>query len=242
MTLRIAVADDQALVRAGLCGILQTAPDLAVIGEAATGEAAIALVQAEKPDVVLMDIRMPGLDGIEATRRITATEETRVLILTTFDLDEYVYSALRGGASGFLLKDTPPRQLIEAVRTVSHGDALLAPAITRRLIAQFTARPPATVHSAQLGALTDREREVLTLVADGLTNDEIDRHLYISPGTAKTHVRHLLSKLDARDRVQLAIIAHRTGLAGPGEGEAFRDQGNHALVRDDHDFGRHSAR
>ena len=213
MTLRVAVADDQELVRAGLCGILQTAPDLTVVGEAATGDQAIALVQAEKPDVVLMDIRMPDLDGIEATRRITATEDTKVLILTTFDLDEYVYSALRGGASGFLLKDTPPRQLIEAVRTVAHGDALLAPAITRRLIAHFTARPPVTAaRPAQLDALTDREREVLTLVADGLTNDEIARHLYIGPGTAKTHVRHLLTKLDARDRVQLAIIAHRTGL------------------------------
>ena len=215
MTLRVAVADDQELVRAGLCGILQAAPDLTVVGEAATGDQAIALVQAEKPDVVLMDIRMPDLDGIEATRRITATEDTKVLILTTFDLDEYVYSALRGGASGFLLKDTPPRQLIEAVRTVSHGDALLAPAITRRLIAQFTARPP-VARPAQLDALTGREYEVLTLVADGLTNDEIARHLYISPGTAKTHVRHLLTKLDARDRVQLAIIAHRTGLTAPG--------------------------
>ena len=217
MTLRVAVADDQELVRAGLCGILRAASDLAVVGEAATGGQAIALVQAEKPDVVLMDIRMPELDGIEATRRITATEETKVLILTTFDLDEYVYSALRGGASGFLLKDTPPRQLIEAVRTVAHGDALLAPAITRRLIAQFTARPPvAAARPAQLDALTGREHEVLTLVADGLTNDEIARHLYISPGTAKTHVRHLLTKLDARDRVQLAIIAHRTGLTAFG--------------------------
>jgi DNA-binding NarL/FixJ family response regulator len=216
MTLRVAVADDQELVRAGLCGILSAAPDLAVVGEAATGHQAIALVDAEKPDVVLMDIRMPELDGIEATRRITATADTKVLILTTFDLDEYVYFALRGGASGFLLKDTPPRQLIDAVRTVAHGGALLAPAITKRLIAHFTARPPATAaRQAQLDALTDREREVLTLVADGLTNDEIARHLYISPGTAKTHVRHLLAKLDARDRVQLAIIAHRTGLAGP---------------------------
>jgi DNA-binding NarL/FixJ family response regulator len=216
MTLRIAVADDQELVRAGLCGILRAAPDLAVVGEAATGYQAVTLVQAERPDVVLMDIRMPELDGIEATRRITATEDTKVLILTTFDLDEYVYSALRGGASGFLLKDTPPRQLIDAVRTVAHGDALLAPAITKRLIAQFTARPPATAaRPAQLAGLTGREREVLILVADGLTNDEIARQLFISPGTAKTHVRHLLTKLDARDRVQLAIIAHRTGVAGP---------------------------
>jgi DNA-binding NarL/FixJ family response regulator len=218
MTLRIAVADDQELVRAGLCGILQTAADLFVVGEAATGQQAISLVRAEKPDVVLMDIRMPGIDGLEATRRITAAEDTKVLILTTFDLDEYVYSALRGGASGFLLKDAPPRQLIEAVRTVAQGDALLDPAITKRLIERFTARPPATTaRPAQLGTLTDREREVLVLVADGLTNGEIARHLYISLGTAKTHVRHLLTKLDARDRVQLAIIAHRTGLTGhPG--------------------------
>jgi DNA-binding NarL/FixJ family response regulator len=217
MTVRVAVADDQELVRAGLCGILRAASDLAVVGEAATGGQAIALVQAEKPDVVLMDIRMPELDGIEATRRITATADTKVLILTTFDLDEYVYSALRGGASGFLLKDTPPRQLIDAVRTVARGDALLAPVITRRLIAHFTARPPAAAtRPAQLATLTDRECEVLTLVADGLTNDEIARHLYISPGTAKTHVRHLLTKLDARDRVQLAIIAHRSGLTDPG--------------------------
>jgi DNA-binding NarL/FixJ family response regulator len=216
MTLRVAVADDQELVRAGLCGILRAAPDLAVVGEAATGDQAIALVRAEKPDVVLMDIRMPELDGIEATRRITATEDTKVLILTTFDLDEYVYAALRGGASGFLLKDTLPRQLIDAVRTVAHGDALLAPAITKRLIAHFTARPPAPAAGpAQLEALTDRELEVLALVADGLTNDEIARYLYISPSTAKTHVRHLLTKLDARDRVQLAIIAHRTGLTAP---------------------------
>ncbi len=227
MTLRVVVADDQELVRAGLCGILRAAPDLAVVGEAATGEQAIALVQAEKPDVVLMDIRMPELDGIEATRRITATEDTKVLILTTFDLDEYVYSALRGGASGFLLKDTPPRRLIDAVRTVAHGDALLAPAVTRRLIAHFTARPPATAaRPAQLDVLTGREREVLALVADGLTNDEIARYLYISPGTAKTHVRHLLTKLDARDRVQLAIIAHRTGLTAPYEarGKAPADE------------------
>ena len=216
MTLRVAVADDQELVRAGLCGILQAAPDLTIVGEAATGYQAISLVQAEKPDVVLMDIRMPELDGIEATRHITAAEATKVLILTTFDLDEYVYSALRGGASGFLLKDTPPRQLIAAVRTVADGDALLAPAITKRLIAHFTTRPPATAaRPAQLDTLTDREREVLALVADGLTNDEIARHLHISSGTAKTHVRHLLTKLDARDRVQLAIIAHRTGATDP---------------------------
>jgi DNA-binding NarL/FixJ family response regulator len=227
MTLRVAVADDQELVRVGLCGILETAPDLAVAGEAATGHEAVALAQAEKPDVILMDIRMPELDGIEATRRITATEDTKVLILTTFDLDEYVYSALRAGASGFLLKDTPPRKLIEAVRTVTDGEALLAPAITKRLIAHFTTRPPSTAaRPAQLGVLTGREIEVLALVADGLTNDEIACHLYISPGTAKTHVRHLLTKLEARDRVQLAIIAHRTGLNDPGtpsgpRGEAF---------------------
>ena len=156
---------------------------------------------------------MPELDGIEATRRITADQDIKVLILTTFDHDEYVYSALRGGASGFLLKDTPPRQLIEAVRAVATGETLLSPAITRRLIARFTARPPAApVSVSGLESLTAREREVLALVAEGLTNDEIARRLYISPGTAKTHVRHLLAKLDARDRVHLVIIAYQAGL------------------------------
>jgi DNA-binding NarL/FixJ family response regulator len=213
VSLRIVVADDQELVRAGLSGILRAVPDLCVVGEAANGREAVTLARTEQPHLVLMDIRMPELDGIEATRRITADQDIKVLILTTFDLDEYVYSALRGGASGFLLKDTPPRQLIEAVRAVATGETLLSPAITRRLIARFTARPPAApVSVSGLESLTAREREVLGLVAEGLTNDEIARRLYISPGTAKTHVRHLLAKLDARDRVHLVIIAYQAGL------------------------------
>jgi len=213
VSLRIVVADDQELVRAGLSGILRSAPDLCVVGEAANGREAVTLARTERPHLVLMDIRMPELDGIEATRRITADQDIKVLILTTFDHDEYVYSALRGGASGFLLKDTPPRQLIEAVHAVATGETLLSPAITRRLIARFTARPPAApVSVSGLESLTAREREVLALVAEGLTNDEIARRLYISPGTAKTHVRHLLAKLDARDRVHLVIIAYQAGL------------------------------
>jgi len=213
VSLRIVVADDQELVRAGLSGILRSVPDLCVVGEAANGREAVTLARTERPHLVLMDIRMPELDGIEATRRITADQDIKVLILTTFDHDEYVYSALRGGASGFLLKDTPPRQLIEAVHAVATGETLLSPAITRRLIARFTARPPAApVSVSGLESLTAREREVLGLVAEGLTNDEIARRLYISPGTAKTHVRHLLAKLDARDRVHLVIIAYQAGL------------------------------
>ena len=215
MSLRIVVADDQELVRAGLSGILQAAPELCVVGEAANGEQAVELARAERPDLVLMDIRMPVLDGIEATRRITAEQDAKVLILTTFDPDEYVYAALHGGASGFLLKDIAPRRLIEAVRTVAAGEMLLSPAITKRLVARFTARPPAAAKGpAALEALTSRERQVLALVAEGLTNDEIARALFIGPGTAKTHVRHLLTKLDARDRVHLVIIAYRTGFAG----------------------------
>ena len=215
MSLRVLVADDQHLLRAGISGILNAAPDIQVIGEACDGEQAVELAAAHRPDVTLMDIRMPLLDGIEATRRIiTAAPDAKILILTTFDLDAYVYEALHGGASGFLLKDTPPRQLMEGVRTVAAGDTLLAPAITRRLIARFTARPIPTAPSPKgLENLTIREREVLALVAEGLTNHEIARQLHIGPGTAKTHVRNLLTKLDARDRVQLVILAYRTGLA-----------------------------
>jgi len=214
MTLRVLVADDQHLLRAGISGILRAAPDIEVVGEARDGEEAVELAQTRQPDVTLMDIRMPVLDGIEATRRIiAAAPDARVLILTTFDLDAYVYDALRGGASGFLLKDTPPRKLIEAVRTVAAGETLLAPAITKRLIARFTARPITPAPSPEdLRVLTDREREVLALVAEGLTNSEIARRLYIGQGTAKTHIRNLLAKLDARDRVQLVILAYQTGL------------------------------
>ncbi|MFC5180705.1 response regulator [Actinomadura harenae] len=213
--IRVVVADDQALVRAGLVGIVDSADDLTVVGEAANGLHAVERARRERPDVVLMDVRMPEMDGIEATRLITSSTDVRVLILTTFDLDAYVFGALRGGASGFLLKDTPPLDLLDAVRVVAAGDALLAPGITRRLIEEFAARPepdPSPATPAALDAITDREREVLVLVAKGLTNAEIAERLYIGPGTAKTHVRRLLAKLGARDRVQLVIIAYQTGL------------------------------
>ena len=216
MTVRVLIADDQVLLRTGLRGIVDSAADLTVAGEAGTGRQAVALARTESPDVVLMDIRMPDMDGIEATRQITADGDAKVLILTTFDLDEYVYAALRGGASGFLLKDARPRELLDAVRAVARGEELLAPAITKRLIAEFTGRraaPPPDC--AALDTITDREREVLTLVGRGLSNTEIARALHIGPGTAKTHVRHLLTKLDARDRVHLVIIAYRTGLVDP---------------------------
>ncbi|WP_433305059.1 response regulator [Actinoplanes sp. CA-030573] len=213
MTVRVVVADDQALVRAGLCGIVDVAEDLSVVGEAGTGREAVEVVHRLDPDVVLMDVRMPDLDGIEATRRITAEAAARVLILTTFDLDEYVYAALGAGASGFLLKDAPPADLHAAIRIVAAGDALLAPRVTRRVIATFAERtPPPALPS--LAPLTDRERQVLALVADGLTNAEIGARLHITAGTAKTHVARLLHKLAARDRVQLVILAHRAGLAG----------------------------
>jgi DNA-binding NarL/FixJ family response regulator len=211
---RVVVADDQALVRVGLCGIVATADDLDVIGQAADGLEAVDVVGRLAPDVVLMDIRMPGVDGIEATHRITASTATRVLMLTTFDLDEYVYGALRAGASGFLLKDAPPEDLHAAIRVVAAGDALLAPRVTRRLIAAFAARSPAIASTPDLlRGLTDRERQVLTLVAEGLTNAEIGLRLHVTAGTAKTHVARLLHKLGARDRVQLVILAYRSGLA-----------------------------
>ncbi|WP_026416536.1 response regulator [Actinomadura oligospora] len=213
--IRVVVADDQTLVRAGLRGIVDSADDLTVVGEAATGLEAVRQAQLERPDVMLMDVRMPDMDGIEATCLITSSTTVRVLMLTTFDLDEYVYGALRGGASGFLLKDTPPLDLLAAIRVIAAGEALLAPSITRRLIEEFAARPepgPGPTPPAALEAVTDREREVLTLVAQGLTNTEIAQRLHIGPGTAKTHVRRLLAKLNARDRVQLVIIAYQTGL------------------------------
>ena len=219
MTLRVVVADDQALVRVGFCGIISATPGLTVVGEAANGAEAVAAARDATPDVILMDVRMPVMDGIEATRQITASTDVRVLILTTFDLDEYVYAALRAGASGFLLKDTLPADLLHAIRVVAAGDALLAPSVTRRLIGEFarTARPepaacaPGTHRALQV--LTDREREVLELVARGMSNAEIADHLTISPATAKTHVAHLLTKLDARDRIQLVILAYQAGLA-----------------------------
>ena len=220
--IRVVVADDQALVRAGFRVLVDSAPDLEVVGEAADGAEAVELVRRHRPDVVLMDVRMPGTDGLEATRRIAALdgrEAVRVIILTTFDLDEYVYGALRAGASGFLLKDTPPADLLAAVRLVAGGDALLAPSVTRRLIEEFARRPhPAHSPVRELEGVTDREREVLGLVARGLSNAEIAADLFLSPATAKTHVSRLLMKLQARDRAQLVMIAYETGLAVPGSG------------------------
>lgn len=219
-SLKVLIADDQALVRSGFRMLVESAADLEVVGEAATGAEALELARSLAPDVVLMDIRMPQMDGIEATRAIVsdpATSEVRVLVLTTFDLDEYVFEALRAGASGFLLKDTDPDDLLEAVRVVAAGDALLAPSITRRLIAEFASRPPAPSHtSGDLADLTEREREVLTLVGRGLSNGEIATELFISPATAKTHVSRVMMKLAARDRAQLVVIAYESGLVSPG--------------------------
>jgi DNA-binding NarL/FixJ family response regulator len=220
--IRVLVADDQTLVRAGFRVLVESAPDLEVVGEAGDGVEAVELARRELPDVVLMDIRMPRMDGLEATRRIVAldrAEGVRVLVLTTFDLDEYVYEALRAGASGFLLKDTPPGDLLAAIRVVAAGDALLAPGVTRRLIAEFARRPePSAVTPAALAALTDREREVLALVARGLSNAEIAELLVVSGATAKTHVSRVLAKLHARDRAQLVMLAYETGLVTPGSG------------------------
>ncbi len=242
--LRVVVADDQALVRVGFCGIIAATPGFAVVGEASNGAEAVEAARRTKPDVILMDVRMPVMDGIEATRRITESTDVRALILTTFDLDEYVFAALRAGASGFLLKDTLPADLLTAIRVVAAGDALLAPSVTRRLIGEFARTPgsadfgrtPGSARAAQsaahalLGAdqasasrpsltcdklsrvLTDRELEVLKMVARGMSNAEIAEQLTISPATAKTHVAHLLTKLDSRDRIQLVIIAYQSGL------------------------------
>ena len=218
--IRVVLADDQALVRGGFHMLLDSADDIEVVGEAADGEQAVAMVRATRPDVVLMDIRMPGTDGLEATRRIAADATlsgVRVLILTTFEADEYVYQALRAGASGFLVKDTEPAELMQAVRIVARGDSLLSPGVTRRLIADIVARPAATpAAAANLADLTDREREVLTLVGGGLSNDEIAARLFLSPLTAKTHVSRIMSKLSARDRAQLVVTAYETGLVRAG--------------------------
>ena len=229
MTIGVVIADDQALVRGGFRVLVDTAADMEVLGEAGDGVGAVALAREHRPDVVLMDVRMPVQDGIEATRRIKDggdTADVRVLILTTFDLDEYVYAALRAGASGFLLKDTTPEKLLDAIRVVASGEALLAPTVTRRLIEAFASRPEAaSVAPAALQSLTDREREVLREVARGLSNTEIAERLHMSGATAKTHVSRLLTKLAARDRAQLVVIAYESGLARaavkPG-GEAAR--------------------
>ncbi len=219
--IRVAVVDDQALVRSGFTVLLRSDPDLEVVGEAADGAEAVALALRERPDVILMDIRMPDVDGIEATRRITADDRTagcRVLILTTFDLDEYVFEALRAGASGFLLKDTLPDELLAAVRVIADGEALLAPSITRRLIEEFSQRPAGTpvAENPGLALLTEREHEVLVAVARGNSNAEIAESLYMSVATAKTHVSRLLTKLGVRDRAQLVVVAYESGVVTPG--------------------------
>jgi DNA-binding NarL/FixJ family response regulator len=213
----VVVADDQAIVRAGFRLLIESEPDLAVLGEAADGAEAVALARATTPDVVLMDIRMPLLDGIEATRQITAAPPPpRVLILTTFDLDEYVFGALRAGASGFMLKDRPPEELLSAIRVVAAGEALLAPNVTHRLIEHFARQPdPLRPPPGALGQLTAREREVLVLVANGLSNTEIAGRLVMSVPTAKTHVSRILAKLAARDRAQLVVLAYQVGLVAP---------------------------
>jgi DNA-binding NarL/FixJ family response regulator len=240
--IRVVVADDQALVRVGFCGIISATPGFIVVGEAGNGVQAVEAARRNRPDVILMDVRMPVMNGIEATRQITQSTDVRALILTTFDLDEYVFAALRAGASGFLLKDTFPADLLTAIRVVAGGDALLAPSVTRRLIGEFArtgsatgsaagsatgpATGPAAGAAAPVGAspgsratadhltrvLTEREVEVLSMVARGLSNAEIAEELTISPATAKTHVAHLLTKLDARDRIQLVIMAYQSGL------------------------------
>jgi DNA-binding NarL/FixJ family response regulator len=217
--IRVLLADDQALVRAGFRALLEAQPDMEVVGEAADGEEALALADAHAPDVVLMDIRMPGLDGLEATRRIAADGRlggVRVVILTTFELDEYVYEALRAGASGFLVKDTEPAELLRGVRVVAGGDALLSPGVTRRLIEEFAARAKPPPPSGALEALTNREREVMALAAEGLSNEQIARRLVMSTATAKTHVSRAMVKLGARDRAQLVVHAYESGLVRPG--------------------------
>src|SRR5579863_4946662 len=219
--IRVLLADDQSLIRAGFRILLETADDIEVIGEATDGAQAVKLARSERADVVLMDIRMPGTDGLEATRQIAADEDlagVKVIILTTFESDEYVYQAIRSGASGFLVKDSEPAELIQAVRVVARGDALLSPSVTRRLITDLASRPerPRTP-GVQLTGLTGREREVLTLVAAGLSNDEIAARLFLSPLTAKTHVSRIMTKLNARDRAQLVVMAYESGLVTPGE-------------------------
>ena len=216
--IRVLIADDQALVRGGFRMILDAQQDIEVVGEAADGREALARARELEPDVVLMDIRMPELDGLEATRRLLGGNgSSRVLILTTFDLDEYVYEAMKAGASGFLIKDVRPEQLAEAVRVVTAGEALLAPAITRRLIEKFVSRPaPGSGAPAELSELSDRELEVIKLIARGLSNGEIALSLFVTEATVKTHVTHILTKLGLRDRVQAVVLAYESGLVQPG--------------------------
>jgi DNA-binding NarL/FixJ family response regulator len=217
--IRVVLADDQVLVRAGFAALLDAEDDIEVTGEAADGEEAVRLARTSRPDVVLMDIRMPGLDGIEATRKIAADDRLagiHVVILTTFDLDEYVFEGLRAGAAGFLVKDTDPPELIRAVRVVAGGEALLSPKITLRLISEFATRSRKVRRVAGLDSLTAREREVVTLIAGGLSNEEIASRLYVSVSTAKTHATRAMTKLGARDRAQLVVLAYESGLVRPG--------------------------
>jgi DNA-binding NarL/FixJ family response regulator len=217
--IRVLLADDQPLVRAGFAMILDAEDDIEVVGEADDGDAAVKLVTALKPDVVLMDVRMPGVDGLEATRRIAGADalaDVKILILTTFELDEYVFEALRAGAGGFLVKHTHPGDLVRAVREVARGEALLSPSVTRRLIAEFVARPARPdLAPASMAVLTEREREIVALAAQGLTNDEIAAELGLSPATARTHVSRAMVKLHARDRAQLVVFAYQSGLVRP---------------------------
>lgn len=212
----VLLVDDQAMIRAGLRMVLESEPDLAVIAEATNGAEAVQVGKRERPDVVLMDVRMPEMDGIEATRQLLeAAPDTKVIVVTTFDIDDYVYGALRAGASGFLLKDAPPDDLINAIRVVAGGDALIAPSITKRLIAEFAGRREEQPVQG-LGDLTERETEVLVLIARGLSNAEIAEELFVSETTVKTHVSHILTKLDLRDRVQAVVAAYEAGLVTPG--------------------------
>jgi DNA-binding NarL/FixJ family response regulator len=218
MSVGVLLADDQAMVRAGFRMILETDPDISVVGEASNGEQAVASTRRLRPDVVLMDIQMPEVDGLQATRQITDDDElrSRVVILTTFERDEYVFEALQAGASGFLLKNAPPEELLHAVRVVAAGDALLAPSVTRRIIEQFAQRPIKPQLGTQLESLTHREREVLVMLARGNSNAELAAELFVSEGTIKTHVSSVLSKLGLRDRVQAVVLAYETGLVTPG--------------------------
>ncbi len=219
MTLRVVIVDDQELMRAGFTMILNAQPDCEVVGEAEDGRAGVEVCRQVRPDIVMMDIRMPEMDGIEATQLITddPSLDTKVLVLTTFDLDEYVYAAVRAGASGYLLKDTPPQELLAALRVIADGNALLSPSVTKRLIEEFARQPEIeSVDSPQLGDLTERELEVLRLLATGLSNREIAAKLYIGEATAKTHVSRVLTKLGVRDRVQAVVLAYEAGVVRPG--------------------------
>ncbi len=221
MTIRVVLADDQALIRAGFRALIESADDLEVVGEAADGETAVQVVRAARADVVLMDIRMPGVDGIEATRRITGDDDlagVKVIILTTFEIDEYVVDAIRAGASGFVGKGIEPMELLDAIRVVAAGEALLSPRATQAMLAQFAAQPPvASTSAVALQALTAREREIMALAAHGLSNDEIAERLYLSPLTVKTHANRAMMKLNVRDRAQLVVLAYQTGLVRPGD-------------------------